>query len=940
MNEPGPPAHTGSRLARRLFVLFLLVAIVPLALTDWIASVATREVSAQLAQEQRVQTTRQASRQVLDRLLAGKSLLLAQAESRAQDVPPGLGRMFSRVVRVDGDAVASWPPHTGEDQLQVWSATPSHGFSVPAEQAAVAVQLRIDHSLPTQPRVMLGAHRRGALVWLAVMEPEYLWGPLADAGLDAAWWVHDSRGRLVVHQAGEDFTLRRELGRVGEELVETSTELFLGGELLTGDWRFTQRAPARPVLWYGVPLAWWLAAVAVAALLTIALLSLWRIRRALDPLAQLTRVTRRLAAGAEVARVEVHRDDEIGELAEAFNEMAARIETQFDALKGLATIDRDILAGAPFERVAAHALQRVAKDFPQACAMVAWREGEHDMRQLWLGPAGDATRLVLNDRFDAGEGGFDRFAAIADDVQRLAADGGEPPCGAMAPCLRNAGIDRSAAAVLLPLRHENRTVAMLALGLAEAVPDAALQPAREVRDRLRVALASRIREQELVYRAAHDSLTGLANRFGLQTQLEAMLGGVARRDRVALLSIDLDHFKDVNDTLGHEAGDELLCAASHRLRSCVPAGAVVARPGGDEFVVLLPDADAATAASVAALALATLGRPFALRGGERRLGASAGIALGPEHGSQREELMRCADIALFAAKEAGRGQHKVFTAELDRHARERVQLQLELRRALERGEFVVHYQPRVQPGDGRILAAEALVRWQHPARGLLYPGSFIAEAEACGLIDELGLWVLDAACAQAAAWRRDGLALQRVSVNLSPRQLSGGALPAQVAEVLERHRLPGSALELEVTESLLMNDPGEARAQLAELRQRGVTVALDDFGTGYSSMALLRQLPIDVMKVDRSFVVGLGIDDGAMAVTRAIMTLARSLRLHLVAEGVETEAQAEVLRSLGCDELQGYLFSRPVPAAEFERLAGLSRSAPGARLSVVQSRAG
>jgi predicted signal transduction protein with EAL and GGDEF domain len=394
----------------------------------------------------------------------------------------------------------------------------------------------------------------------------------------------------------------------------------------------------------------------------------------------------------------------------------------------------------------------------------------------------------------------------------------------------------------------------------------------------------------------------------------------------------------VNDTLGHEAGDELRCAASHRLRSCVPAGAVVARPGGDEFVVLLPGADEATASSVAGLALAALGRPFSLRGGENRLGASAGIALCPDHGTQREELMRCADIALFAAKGAGRGQHTLFTAELDRAARERVQMQLELRHALVRGEFLLHFQPRVQPGDGRVVSAEALIRWQHPQRGLLYPGVFIEVAESCGLIEEIGRWVLDAACAQAAAWRREGLALQRVSVNISPRQLSSGELPALVVDVLERHRLPGSALELEVTESLLMNDPGEARAQLADLRRRGVTVALDDFGTGYSSMALLRQLPIDVMKVDRSFVVGLGVDDGAMAVTRAIVTLARSLRLHLVAEGVETEGQAEVLRSLGCDELQGYLFSRPVPAPEFERLAGLSRGAAVARLSVVQAR--
>jgi diguanylate cyclase (GGDEF)-like protein len=618
--------------------------------------------------------------------------------------------------------------------------------------------------------------------------------------------------------------------------------------------------------------------------------------------------------------------------------MAVRIETQFDALEGLAVIDRDILAGAPFERVVGHALQRIAARYPQALALVAWRDGPDAMRQAWLAPAVDATRLVLNDRFEPGDTAFECFADIDSDLQRRAGDSGGPTCAVLETCLRNAGVDRAPVSLLLPLRHEARTVALLALGLEESLEDEAQGPAREIRDRLTVALAARVREGELEYRAAHDSLTGLINRYGLQLRLDAMLRALDMRGRLAMLSIDLDHFKDVNDTLGHASGDELLCAASQRLVACVPAGALVARPGGDEFIVLLPDADATTAATVAGLALAALGRPFALRSGEHRLGASAGIALAPDHGRQRDELMRCADIALYAAKDAGRGQHALFDAELDRAARERVLLQSELRRAIDRDEFVVHFQPRVQPGDGRILAAEALVRWQHPQRGLLYPGTFIEVAEHAGLIDEIGWWVLDAACAQVAAWRSDGLALQRVSVNISPRQLVSGELPEVVAAVLERHRLPGNALELEVTESLLMNDPGDARAQLAALRQRGVTIALDDFGTGYSSMALLRQLPIDVMKVDRSFVVGLGVDDGAMAVTRAIVALARSLRLHLVAEGVETEAQAAVLRSLGCDELQGYLFSRPVAAADFERLGGLPRGSFDNRLSLVNGR--
>ncbi len=785
--------------------------------------------------------------------------------------------------------------------------------------------MRVDFSLPSQPRVLLGAFRDGSLRWIAELDTSHLWAPLADAGLDTAWSVRDNRGRQLVRQVGEDSPLQREsdLAASRGDVVSSHSQLFLAGELGAGEWLFTQQAPRPRVHWQGLPLGLWLAAVALLGLLAVALFSHWSIRVTLQPLRQLTRGTHALAAGATGTRVEIGRDDEIGALGDAFNDMAQRIETQIGTLQGLAAIDRDILDGASFEQVAGHALQRLAARYPRACAAVSWRDGDSALQRTWMTRAPGGAALIRSERLELDREAVTRFAGLFRDDVRDRASPAVAPAQAMPRWLCPGDPVGLGAIALLPLRHEGQTQALIVLGLDVAPDDEALQPAREVRDRLAVALAARSREQELVHRAAHDSLTGLVNRYGLHHQIEQALGSSASDAPLAVLSLDLDHFKDVNDTLGHEAGDELLCAASRRLKSCAPAGAMVARPGGDEFVLLLPGADAATAVTVARLAIAALGRPFTLRGGEQRLGASVGIALHPQHGGTREELLRCADIALFAAKAAGRAQHMLFTPDLDRAARERVQLQAELRRALERNEFVVHYQPRVQPSDGRILSAEALIRWQHPERGLLYPGAFIDVAESSGLIDEVGRWVLDAACAQAAAWRRDGTPLQRVSVNLSTRQLGSGDLTRYVREALSRSGLPAEALELEVTESLLMGDPGEACAQLAEMRRMGVTIALDDFGTGYSSMSILLQLPIDVMKIDRSFVVGLGSDDGAMAVTRAIVALARSLRLHLVAEGVETEAQAEVLRLMGCDELQGYLFSRPVPADRFEQLPGL-----------------
>ena len=937
----------GNRLARRLFLLFLLVAVVPLAVTDWLASLVATQVAERVDLQSRAQTTRQTSRQVFDRLLTAKNLLASAPDApmplsgpMPADAPPGLGFVFSQVTELRGSAELNWPAEKPSTLQQAWQQAET---GLPkAEEAlnATKVRLRVDFSLPREPRVLLGAFRDGSLRWIAQVDNAFLWSPLGDAALDSAWWVRTGRGTLIVQQSGEDFP--QQPGDAPgnpsrSDLAESSSELFLGGEFGSGDWVFTQLAPRPDVRWMGAPLGVWLGLVALATLLAIAALSHWRIRLTLRPLSELTRGTRRLAAGESSTRVDIRRDDEIGELAEAFNDMAGRIEMQIDAMAQLAAIDRDILAGAPFEHVARHSLQRLLTRFPRACAAVSWREGDSLLHRAWLTSGGPGGAMMHLERLELARDEAHRYGSLAADelMPPCRPDAAQPP--EMPRWLCAGSSQGVASTAVLPLRHEGQTKALIVLDLTEPATPDELAPAREIRDRLAVALAARTRERELVHRAAHDSLTGLANRYGLHGRLETLLGNASGPDRLAVVSLDLDHFKDVNDTLGHEAGDELLCAASQRLQAIVPAGAMVARPGGDEFVMLLPGADESSAVTLARLALAALGRPFALRGNEHRLGASAGIAMGPEHGSTREELLRCADIALFAAKAAGRGQHKLFAPDLDRAARERVQLQAELRHALDRNEFVVHFQPRVRPSDGRILSAEALVRWQHPERGLLYPGAFIGVAESSGLIDEIGRWVLDAACAQAAAWRRQGMLLERISVNLSTRQLGSGELPALVREALARHQLPGDALELEVTESLLMGDPGEASEQLAEMRRWGVAIALDDFGTGYSSMAILRQLPIDVMKVDRSFVVDLGVDDGAMAVTHAIVALARSLRLHLVAEGIETEAQAAVLREMGCDEFQGYLYSRPLHADHFERLPGLQRrAAGGARPSSLQ----
>ena len=932
-------------LATRLFVTFLFATLLPLALSDWISSAAVTQIAESLSLEHRALATRQVSRQVFDRLMAGKMLVtatqamepsLAGSSGGARPgAPSKFGTVFRELVRAPTDDSAS--PLTGDaaaEMLRAWQAA-AHRVArrappKPGDHDRVTVQIRIHAPAGAPARVLLGVLRQGKLDWIAEFDPAYLWAPVMDAGDDSEWSVAEASGSILVHRRGTDF--ETDAARASADAVESRTQLFLGGEFAASDWVFVQRFERPQVLWHGQRLTVWLALFAIGTLLVAALLGGRQINRAIAPLQRLTEGTRQLAAGATDTRVTVWRDDEIGVLAGAFNDMAARIETQFGSMQGLAGIDRAILAGMPFSRLAELTLAQLTSHYPHTLASVYWRASATSLNRLRVEPVDGDVRAVAA-KSDALAGGHvDVLPALVQDEQWMRPASSDGRRGSQTEVQRWFFADSASTVtrlVLLPLRQQGRTEAVVALAFAavDEVTAEQLQPARALRDRLAVAMATRAREQELVHRAAHDSLTGLVNRYGLNDNLDALLAAGEAFGPLAILLLDLDHFKDVNDSRGHDVGDELLRLVSDRLTDIVPPGTLVARQGGDEFVLVAKGAGDAEARRIAAHVMRVLGEPFSLRGVECVLGVSVGVALCPDNGRDRDELLRCADVALYAAKAAGRGRCSHFTVALDTAASERVRLIADMHHALEGGEFVVHYQPRVTPGDGAITSAEALIRWQHPERGLLFPDSFIAQAESCGLIDAIGVWILGAACAQMAAWRQQGVHLDRLSVNVSPQQLISGRLLEHVRDALERHGLPADALELEVTESLLVGDVASACAQLAELRSWGVSIALDDFGTGYSSMSTLHQLPIDVIKIDRSFVQRLGVDDAAIAVVRAIVSLARSLRLHLVAEGIETEAQVELLRTLRCDELQGYLYSRPVSARAFVELRGLVRVA-------------
>ena len=953
MSRPRPNnGFLGGRLARRLFALFMVSALVPLALSDWLSSTAVAAIANDLDLHSRAQMTRQTSRHVLDRLLAGKAVLattLASAQAPNTDSvaapTPRLERMFSRLAAVPADGSATILADPSTELVRTWidagkGLGAHHPWPRADEDGDIEIRLRIDASPAGQPRLLMGAARGGTLRWVGELKPEYVWAPIADAGDDSEWQVLDARGRTLTRFAGSDVSAARADSAnsgSGTPWVESRSRLFLGSEFAIGEWVFVQRSPQPSVQWQGERLALWLGMVAAGTLLATALLSQWQIRRTLAPLELLTEGTRRLASGASGTRVAVHRDDELGSLGNAFNEMATRIASQFNAIQGLADIDRTILAGASMAELAGRVLLRLSELYPGAGATVSWRSGDESLDQAMLRHADAKPFVSTVARTNLNPEQASAYQKLEDGEQVQPADGWGHGEFERAPWLLGAHLPGTTAWALLPIRQPAGTQALLVLGLPTPLTAEQLQPARELRDRLAVALAVRAREEDLIHQARHDSLTGLLNRHGLHVACDTLLRQSGESGRDALIFLDLDHFKDLNDSRGHEAGDELLRLASARLRECIPANALLARQGGDEFAIVLPGADATCARAVAAGAIKILSQPFVLRDGDYVLSASVGIALNPAHGRTRQALLRGADIALYEAKAAGRGQYTLFTDALDAIAGKRVQLQSDLRRALDLSEFVAHYQARVRPDDGVVTSAEALIRWQHPERGLIAPGEFIELAETSGLIEGIGHWMIEATCAQIAAWRKLGIELARVSVNVSPRQLASGELLPQVRAALQRHAIPAEALELEITESLLVGDIGGARVQLAELRSWGVSIALDDFGTGFSSLSTLRLLPVDVMKIDRSFVAELGSESGAMAVTRTIVTLARALNLHLVAEGVETEAQAAVLRSLGCDEFQGYLYARPLPPEAFTQLPGLRRLPDAARIDIPSS---
>ena len=920
-----PAASLGTKIARRLLGLFLLCALAPVAAT---IAVAYGRVQSALVDE-RIAQLGQAAESYGTTLFERLSL----AEQLAASIPPTglpaerraeLGRYFSAVVVL--------LPNVRPRVLL------GEGDSLPSDLPPHA-----DSAIALEP----GTHgSRG--VWLvrtiangtllaARINPQYLWGAPDELPYLTELCVLDSN-REPLHCTA---TLPAEaLARLRDQLargpaghsrwegrdsayVSSFRELFLQAKFAAGSWPLVLSQPESHALAPVSAIRGLVLPVVALGLLAAALMGLVQVRRLMDPLQSLSVATHRIAERDFGTRVPVTSDDEFGALADAFNTMSERLGRQFQALGALAQIDSVILSKVDIGRIATIVLERMKEVAGANSCLLLLRD--EDVAGAYRACTAEGTprewhgRTIVLDAASA-----DRLADMPQGWQTSAS---QP---VVAPLAEFAGPGQFVLPIVLDRRLEGLFVIAHPEGEAPDADRVALL--RDLADRVAVALATAARDLELHRRAHYDPLTRLPNRLMFLDELAREL---VRADRLgttlALLFIDLDGFSEVNDTLGHAAGDELLVHAADRLRGCLRKADLVARLGGDEFTVVCPDlAEAGDAGVVARHLIETLSQPYDIGHGETFVAASIGIAAYPADGATAPELLRHADMAMYRAKQKGRGNHVFFEEEMNREAQQRRTLDGELRRALESDQFVLYYQPQLELASNRIVGAEALLRWRHPTRGLIAPGPFIGFAEETGLIERIGAWVLADACTRFASWRADGLPIGHVSVNVSPRQFRNRDFAQAVARVVQETGLDPHALRLEITESVLVDGSVAAEATLAQLAMLGTPLELDDFGTGYSSLAYLQRLPVDTIKLDRSFITGIATSDNARAIARAAISMVHALKKKIVAEGVETQEQLALLRQWGCDAIQGYLFSAPLPAddfAEFVRATALGSEA-------------
>jgi diguanylate cyclase (GGDEF)-like protein len=668
--------------------------------------------------------------------------------------------------------------------------------------------------------------------------------------------------------------------------------------------------------------------IGLLTIVTISLLSTIQIRKYLAPLEALILGINRISKNDFSTKIEVKSDDEFTKLAASFNLMSAKISQQFTFLQTLSEIDQQILSNSAaltdiIKTTISLANTAVESDTVHIAIPNDKRQTEftvysedknhiHGTSNTTHHLSQEEIQFLIDKKTIRVRPGLANSAMLSAYLFNLLPENEQPNY------------------VLVPVLLHNKLSALLIFDFGKkSITDETLIQLREFGDRFAIALEKSEWEAQLYQKAHHDPLTQLPNRQLLQERLEQATKYAAREKySFALMFVDLDRFKTVNDSLGHSSGDLLLQQVSHRLVNIMRPEDTISRVGGDEFVILLATEHdihdtATTTNSLAHEILSTLSTPFEIKNDaikrEIRIGASIGVAIYPTDGDSAETLVKNADSAMYHAKAKGRNNVQFYSEQLNKEAMEMLTIETDLHKAIENNEFELYYQPKVACQSGEILGAEALIRWNHPTKGLVSPFYFIPLAEENGLIRYIGQWTLEQACKQNQTWQNLGLPPIKVSVNLSPKQFHQQDLVKLVQETIDKTGLNPIYLDLEIVESAAMSDIDETIATVNQFREMGISVSIDDYGTGFSTLSYLKKFPVNVLKIDREFIKNLATDTGDQAIVASTVLLAHKLGLTVVAEGVEDDQQLALLRQTACDEIQGYYFSPPVPASKFEQ---------------------
>ncbi|PCH65009.1 MAG: hypothetical protein COC09_00630 [Gammaproteobacteria bacterium] len=906
-----------SKIGVRLFLLFLLTAVVPVISAIIYFGSELEKISLQQFEKQLVFDAKNFSEAILNKLKsADTSLYQLEQELIAR----GLSNIDLNTIREIFSAISI---SRDQKKLAVF-----YGDAISFSHLKIkTVGTRItSFSVNGVEHIaLIHANTTNNITLVGIINPNFLWlNEVANDNTNYTIYGNgqrlatlardDQSGEVMLLNASSPTKVKRSI-KSNVDSMSRSRDINLSSLFDAEPWQVTATLGNKHNTIASAKSGQALTIITFSILLLVALISSRQIRKIVSPLEKLTSATQRLGTNNSHEPLIIDSNDEIGQLAQSFNKMSEKLVKQFRTLEGLSIIDESILTGENIRNTSELILREICEIFNcQQSMLLIIPENKNESAQTLrydTSVAGVAKHRLQKST------ALEDHTLPSDSNTTYYRNGTEFP--RIFKQLSEIGVNQL---LVSPVVSDSKLIAYIAAGFASQQDDieSLISSLENFSRRVGVAIRSTQDSQKLYHRANYDSLTGLSNRAHFIEQLNAIIQCAnAEGTSLALMFIDLDRFKHVNDVQGHEAGDKLLKHVAEKLRKATNDDSIVARFGGDEFLILMPETSSQKYVEIMAKALINdLSQPITIDFHEHFIDSSIGIAMYPEHGKSAEILIKNTDIAMYLAKQAGGGNYRVFNNQMNANAMKRVALESALYHAIERDELFLVYQPKMCIKKDRICGAEALIRWQHPIHGMIPPDQFVAIAEETGQILPIGTWIYRSIIKQIASWLKQGLTLDHIAINISVRQIKSEGFVEKLRMCLEEHKVEPKYIDIEITETMFIDDMENSIKVLEQLHELGVSISIDDFGTGYSSLNYLSQLPFDTLKIDRSFLEKVNQDKNAASLTSAIIALAHSLDKNVVAEGVETLEQLQFLRDRDCDYAQGFYYAKPLSSSDFE----------------------